>query len=178
MLAEVLDLGIDLNAWPWIWLVIAVFFAIIELTVLAGSFVLLPFSISAFAASLLGFYDVSIEIQWFVFIFGGGVIWIGLYRYAQRFAGQNEIAPGVGAERLIGLTGIVTTRIDPDDTDRLGRVAIDSEVWGALCDEHPIEQGTKVRVVEMHGTRVRVVPAGASPAEPAATDESPTSEDT
>ena len=59
-----LDLGIDLNLWPWVWLGVGVFFAVIELTVLAGSFVLLPFAISAFAAALLGFYDVAIEIQW------------------------------------------------------------------------------------------------------------------
>ena len=48
-----LDLGIDLNLWPWIWLGIAVFFALIELTVLAGSFVLLPFAVSALAAAIL-----------------------------------------------------------------------------------------------------------------------------
>lgn len=171
MLAEVLDLGIDLDVWPWVWLVIGVFFAIIELTVLAGSFVLLPFAVSAFAASLLGFYDAAIEIQWFVFIFGGALLWIALYRYAQRFAGNNEIAPGVGAERLIGLTGIVTTRIDPDDTDRLGRVSIDSEVWGALSDGGVLEEGAKVKVTEMHGTRVRVTALeGADEAEPTPED--------
>ena len=104
MLAEVLDLGIDLDVWPWVWLAVGVFFAVIELTVLAGSFVLLPFSISAFAASLLGFYNASIEVQWFVFIFGGGVLWILFYRYAQRFAGNNEIAPGVGSPVPGGLT--------------------------------------------------------------------------
>lgn len=157
MFAQVLDLGIDLDVWPWVWLVIAVFFALIELTVLAGSFVLLPFAVSAFAASLLGFYDVSIELQWLAFIGGGAVLWVALYRYAQRFAGKNEMAPGVGADRLVGLTGIVTTRVDPDDTDRKGRVTIDGEVWGALSNDCIIEPGTRVRVVQMHGTRVRVV---------------------
>ena len=162
MLAEVLDLGIDLNAWPWVWLVIGVFFAVIELTVLAGSFVLLPFSISAFAASLLGFYDASIEVQWFVFGFGGGALWILFYRYAQRFAGNNEIAPGVGAERLVGLAGIVTTTVDPDDTERRGRVAIDGETWGALSDGGVLPEGTHVTVTDMAGTRVRVV-SGSDP---------------
>ena len=70
-----LDLGIDLNLWPWVWLGVAVFFAVIELTVLAGSFVLLPFAVSALAAALLGFYDVAIEIQWLVFVVGGGEIY-------------------------------------------------------------------------------------------------------
>jgi membrane protein implicated in regulation of membrane protease activity len=171
MLAQVLDLGIDLDIWPWVWLIIAALFAVIELTVLAGSFVLLPFAVSAFIASLLGFYDVSIEIQWFAFIFGGAALWILMYRFAMRIAGDNEMAPGVGADRLVGLTGIVTTRVDPDDTDRKGRVTIDGEVWGALSDNCIIEPGTRVRVIQMHGTRVRVVaidtgsdPAGA-PAE-------------
>jgi len=157
MLAEVLDLGIDLDVWPWVWLFIAVFFAIIELTALAGSFVLLPFAASAFAASLLGFYNASIVVQWFAFVFGGAALWIVTYRYVRGFAEQHEPTPGVGAERLVGLTGIVTSRVDPDDSDRRGRVTIGGEIWGALSDEIVLEQGTKVRVVEMLGTRVRVV---------------------
>jgi len=153
----VLDLGIDLNVWPWVWLGIAVVFAIIELTVLAGSFVLLPFAVSAFAASLLGFYDVPIEIQWFVFAVGGGVLWILLYRYAKRFAGENELEPGVGADRLIGLEGIVTTAIDPDDTDRRGRVTAHGEIWGAIsASGRVLPVGTHVRVMAVNGTKVVV----------------------
>jgi len=132
----VLDLGIDLNLWPWIWLGVAVFFALIELTVLAGSFVLLPFAVSALMAALLGFYDVAIEIQWLVFAGGGALLWIVLYRYARNFAGDNELEPGVGADRLVGLTGIVTSPIDPDDTDRRGRVTAHGEVWGNVARRH------------------------------------------
>lgn len=152
-----LDLGIDLDFWPWVWLAIAVVFAIIELTVLAGSFVLLPFAVSAFAAALIGFYDVPIEIQWLVFVGGGALLWIGLYRYARRFAGENEIAPGVGADRVVGLDGIVTTSIDPDDTERRGRVTLHGEVWGATSHSgRPLTVGTHVRVVSVNGTRVVV----------------------
>ena len=154
-----LDLGIDLNVWPWVWLGIAVFFAIIELTVLAGTFVLLPFSISAFAASLLGFYNVPIEFQWLVFVGGGAILWVILYRYAQRFAGENEMSPGVGADRVVGLTAIVTATIDPDDTDRRGRVSVQGEIWGALTDQDaPLVEGSKVRVNSVNGTRVVVEP--------------------
>jgi membrane protein implicated in regulation of membrane protease activity len=153
----VLDLGIDLNLWPWVWLGIAVFFALIELTVLAGSFVLLPFAVSAFAAALLGFYDVAIEIQWLVFVAGGALLWIVLYRYAQRFAGANELQPGVGADRLVGLSGIVTTAIDPDDTERRGRVTAHGEVWGAISESgRPLAQGTHVKIVAVNGTKVVV----------------------
>lgn len=152
-----LDLGIDLNVWPWIWLGVAVFFALIELTVLAGSFVLLPFAVSALAAALLGFYDVAIEIQWLVFAGGGALLWILLYRYAKNFAGDNELEPGVGADRLIGLSGIVTSPIDPDDTERRGRVTAHGEVWGATSQNGTaITAGTHVRIVAVSGTKVVV----------------------
>ena len=159
-----LDFGIDLDLWPWIWLGIAVFFAVVELTVLAGSFVLLPFSVSAFAAALLGFYDVPIELQWLVFVAGGAILWVVLYRYAKRFAGENELEPGVGADRLVGLEGIVTTTIDPDDSDRRGRVTAHGEVWGAISsDRSVLTVGTHVRVIAVNGTKVTVQPLDPSP---------------
>lgn len=152
-----LDLGIDLNVWPWVWLGVGVVFALVELTILAGSFVLLPFAVSALAASLLGFYDVAIEIQWLVFIGGGALLWVALYRYAKVFAGKNELAPGVGADRLVGLTGIVTTAIDPDDTQRRGRISTHGEVWGALSESgRPLPVGTHIEIVSVTGTRVIV----------------------
>jgi membrane protein implicated in regulation of membrane protease activity len=152
-----LDLGIDLTVWPWVWLFIAVLFSLIELTILAGSFVLLPFAVSAFAASLLGFYDVAIEIQWAVFVIGGGVLFVGFTRWARRFLRDNRMAPGVGADRLVGMIGMVTEPILPDDIDRLGRVSIDGEVWGALATtEEALPKGARVRISAMQGTRVLV----------------------
>ena len=164
MASAVLDLGIDLNIWPWVWLTIGVLFAVIELTILAGSFVLLPFSASAFAAALLGFYDAGIEIQWSVFIFGGALLWILLYRRVMKFTGESDLAPGVGADRLVGMTAIVTVTIDPDDTERRGRVKIEGEVWSALTNGAiALTEGSKVTVTEMHGTRVIVTPLIAAP---------------
>jgi membrane protein implicated in regulation of membrane protease activity len=175
-LVLVLDLGIDLNVWPWVWLGVGVVFALIELTVLAGSFVLLPFAVSALAAALLGFYDVSIEIQWLVFIGGGALLWIGLYRYAKTFAGNNELAPGVGADRLVGMEGIVTVTVDPDDTERRGRVNARGEIWGAISlTGQVLPVGTHVEIVEVNGTKVVVrsteptgpmTPPNAPPANP------------
>ncbi len=154
-----MDLGIDLDVWPWVWLIIAVGFALIELTVLGGSFVLLPFAASAFAAAILAHYDVAIEVQWAVFLAGGGLLFFVLARWARGFLKDNELTPGVGADRLVGRPGIVTVDIDPDDTDRRGRVAVDGEVWGALTTlERALPTGMKVRVAAMQGTRVVVEP--------------------
>jgi membrane protein implicated in regulation of membrane protease activity len=163
----VLDLGIDLNAWPWMWLGIGVVFAIVELTLLPGSFVVLPFALSAFAASIAGFYDVSIELQWVIFVVGGGVLWFVMYRFARRWVDDNQIAPGVGAARLVGLTAIVTRTIDPDDTDRQGRVSVNGEVWGALTENDTmLETGAKVTITEVNGTRVVVRAVNDVPAPP------------
>jgi membrane protein implicated in regulation of membrane protease activity len=176
MIAEgVLDLGIDLNAWPWVWLSIAVVFALIELTLLAGSFVLLPFAVSAFVASILGFYEVPIEIQWGVFVGGGGLLFWVAIRWLRKFVDEHDTPPGVGADRLVGMTGIVTEAISISDVTRRGRVNIAGEVWGALAvDEATIEPGVHVQVRSVQGTRVFVEPIPTATTPPAATSEEPT----
>jgi membrane protein implicated in regulation of membrane protease activity len=157
---RVLDFGIDLDVWPWVWLVTAVVFALVELIFVGGSFIILPWAISAFIAALLGFYDVPIEIQWAEFVLGGAGLFAVLLRWAQRVSDDSVSTPGVGAGRLVGLTGIVTTAIDPDDTDRKGRVTVLGEVWGALAaDDGGIPIGAKVKVLSMQGTRIVVEPA-------------------
>ena len=158
MFAAVLDLGIDLNVWPWIWLGMAVLFAIIELVVVGGSFIILPWALSAFFAAVLAFYDVRIEIQWAVFVFGGAVLFVFLYRWAQRFMKEHTMAPGVGADRLVGMTAIVTVPVQPDDLDRRGRVNIDGEIWGVVDSDYALPVGSKVTVTAMKGTRVVVTP--------------------
>ncbi len=154
-----LDLGLDPDIWPWIWLGAAVVFALVELAVVGGSFIILPWAVSAFAAAILAFYDAPIELQWTVFVFGGGILFFILYRWAQRFMRDVPRVPGVGAGRLVGMTGIVTTEISPDDQDRKGRVQIEGEVWGALADgDGGIAIGQRVKVLAMQGTRVVVAP--------------------
>lgn len=154
-----LDLGVDPNLWPWVWLFIAVSFTLIEVTVLGGSFVLLPFAVSAFASAILGFYDVSIEIQWAVFVFGGAVLWVGFYRWARSFLRENVLPPGVGADRLVGMLGVITTDVTRDDAERRGRISVAGEVWGATAaTDATLVAGTRVRITSLEGTRVVVEP--------------------
>jgi membrane protein implicated in regulation of membrane protease activity len=154
-----LDLGIDLDVWPWVWLGTAVLFALVELTFIGGTFVLLPFAASAFVAAVLAFYDVRIEIQWAVFVGGGLVLFLVLYRWVRRFLARSSLPIGVGADRLIGTIGIVTVAVEPGDVARRGRISVEGEVWGALSrDEQFIATGTQVRVTAVVGTRVLVEP--------------------
>jgi membrane protein implicated in regulation of membrane protease activity len=160
MLSAVLDLGIDLEVWPWVWLGTAVVFALVELIVVGGSFIILPWAVSAFFAAILAFYDVAIEIQWAVFVFGGAALFLFMYRWAQRFMARHTMQPGVGADRLVGLTGIVTIPIDPDDTSRRGRITVEGEVWGVTDAVRAYAEGERVRITAMKGTRVVIEPAG------------------
>ena len=154
-----LDLGIDLDVWPWVWLGTAVVFALVELILVGGSFIILPWAASAFVAAILAFYDVPIEVQWSVFVFGGGVLFALMYRWAQKFARTQVMEPGVGAGRVVGLTGTVISEIDPDDADRKGRVSVAGETWGALAEgDGGIPAGSKVKVLAVKGTRVVVAP--------------------
>ena len=154
-----MDLGVDLDVWPWVWLVVAVSFTLIEVTILSGSFLVLPFALSAFAASLLGFYDAPIEVQWAVFALGGGVLWVGFYRWARSFLRNHVLPAGVGAERPVGMVGTVTVAVMPGDTDRRGRISVDGEVWGAISDDDvPLEAGTRARITAMRGTRAVIEP--------------------
>jgi membrane protein implicated in regulation of membrane protease activity len=85
-----------------------------------------------------------------------------MYRWASRFLKDNNLPPGVGADRLVGLVGVVTVPITPDDIDRRGRVSIDGETWGALGpDDDVLATGTRVLIEAMQGTRVVVTRFGA-----------------
>ncbi len=72
------------------------------------------------------------------------------------------------------MVGIVTEPLLPDDVARSGRVSIASEVWGAHTrHDERVERGTRVRVVEVEGTRVVVEvvgPTHRSEIEPSETD--------
>lgn len=171
-----LDLGLSLDLWPWVWLVVAVVFTLIELTVLGGSFMVLPFGVSAFIASLLGFSGVDVAIQWAVFGGGGAVLFLVFWRYQALVQKGNVLPPGVGAVRLVGMTAVVTSAIDPADPEAHGRVTVDGDSWGALTDGTGVlPEGTRVRITDVEGTRVKVEPAdapvdGPSPPDPPVTD--------
>lgn len=154
------DLGVSLDLWPWVWLVIAVAFLLLELTVLGGSFMVLPFGVSALLASLLGFSGVGVGVQWSTFVLGGGLLFLLFWRYQSLVQRGNELPPGVGAVRLVGLTGMVTEPIDPTDAAGRGRIVVDGEDWGAMAAEGTavLPAGTRVRITDVQGTRVLVVP--------------------
>ena len=85
-----------------------------------------------------------------------------MYRWVRGFLDQHELPGGVGAGRLVGESGVVTVDIEPDDTDRRGRVDDRRRGMGRAEQgrRSASAAGTRVRVAAVVGTRVVVEPIG------------------
>ena len=68
--------------------------------------------------------------------------------------------PMLGASGLVGQVGVARTRLAPE-----GQVSVQGEIWRAIADGAPIEEGAPARVVDVHGLTLKVVKAG-NPGDP------------
>jgi len=142
------------ESWRWIWLGAAVLFGIGEMAS-PGSFFLAPFAIGATVAAILAFADVPIVGEWAAFVGISLGTFLALRPLARRLDAQGS-SEGVGSRRLIGRSGVVLDEIRPGT---VGTVRIDSEEWRASApSSEVIPAGEAVRVTEMEGTRVVVIP--------------------
>lgn len=143
------------DTWIWIWLVAAFVFAVGEMGS-PGSFFLLPFAIGSLAASGLAFAGIGLVGEWMAFI-GVSVASLVAMRPVARRLDQSDVDYGIGARRLIGQSAAVTQEIP--GKGELGMVKVQREEWRAeSLDGASIAHGTTVRVAEVEGTRVVVVP--------------------
>jgi len=145
--------------WAAIWLAAAAAFGIGEL-LLAGSFVLLPFAAGAIAASIVSLTGVHFLLTWLVFILVSGGSFFALRPFARRLDANAPEVAGIGANRLVGVSGVVLAPISATPGDA-GLVKIGTEEWRAdTRDGVALSAGTKIRVIEVQGTRVMVEPIG------------------
>lgn len=143
------------DTWIWIWLIAAFVFAVGEMSS-PGSFFLLPFAIGALGAAGLAFADVGLVGEWIVFIAISLAALVAMRPLARRLD-QSDADRGIGARRLVGQSAIVTQGIP--GKGELGMVRVEREDWRAeSLDGVPVPSGSTVRVAEVEGTRVVVVP--------------------
>jgi membrane protein implicated in regulation of membrane protease activity len=145
------------ETWRWVWLVASLVLIGGELIV-PGTFILLPFGISAAAAAVLSFLGVATGWTWAVFVGLGIVLFLIMWRYARRWAASTTMPVGVGADRMVGETGPVVADV-PASPSGSGEVRIRGELWRA--ESHtgdPIGTGTVVQIIGVKGTRVVVSP--------------------
>ena len=143
------------GAWAFAWLVVAAAFGVGEM-LMAGSFFMLPFAIGGVAASIASFAGVSVPVGWSVFIVTSIIVFLGLKPLANRLNNALPNPIGIGANRLVGGTGVVATEI-PAGSSGLGMVLIGGEQWRAeTSNGSGLGAGTEVRIIAVEGTRVIV----------------------
>jgi len=140
--------------WRWIWLGAAVLFGIGEMAT-PGAFFLAPFGVGAGIAAILAFAGVGLAGEWGAFVVISVAAFVALRPLARRLD-QGTGSEGIGSRRLIGRDGTVLQPIGP----ATGLVRVDSEEWRAESATGTfIDTGEQVRITEVTGTRVIVVPS-------------------
>jgi membrane protein implicated in regulation of membrane protease activity len=142
---------VDNEVWRWLWTVLAVVMGIGE--IFTAGFFLLPFAIGAGAAAILAWAGSAVIAQWLVF-FGVSIFSLA---YLRRFISRQDEGdqPRIGANRWVGLEGIVINDIDP--ISGAGMVKVESEEWRAVAPQ-AIPAGQKIVVTDVRGARLVVEP--------------------
>jgi len=142
------------ETWRWIWLGAAVFLTAGEMAI-PGSFILIPFGISAFVAMIAALAGANIAAGWTIFVVLGTLLFCVFWRISARSMRDMPSPEGAGEARLIGAAGSVLETI-PDSPSGSGLVAVGAEKWRAVTDGTAIDVGTQVTVTGVKGTRVIV----------------------
>ncbi|HAA65766.1 MAG TPA: hypothetical protein DCY36_03175 [Acidimicrobiaceae bacterium] len=142
------------ETWRWIWLVIAGVLIAGEMFV-AGSFILIPFGISAAVAMVMAFFGAPLILDWVVFVGLGAVLFSVFWKKSRKSMAAMESPPGAGHDRLIGALGQALEDI-PDGPSSSGLVKTGGEEWRAISDSGPILSGSVIEIIEVRGTRVVV----------------------
>jgi membrane protein implicated in regulation of membrane protease activity len=142
------------DAWVW-WVVIAVIFAIVEVTTL--SLVFAMFAGGALAAALVDVVDgdannVFLQIVAFVVV---SVALLGVVRPVARRHLMHSPETRTGVAALVGSRALVVERVDGHG----GRVKLAGEVWSARSyDGHAVlEPGESVDVIQIEGATALVL---------------------
>ena len=80
------------DTWRWIWLVIAAVLITGEMFV-AGTFILIPFGLSAAVAMVLAFFGAPLIIDWIVFVGLGGALFSIFWRTVSQIRKIFSLKP-------------------------------------------------------------------------------------
>ena len=135
----------------WVWMALAAVFVVGEM--FTAGFFLLWFGVGAAVAGILALLGLSFPWQLAAFVVVSGVMLAASRRFADRFSKKQP--PGIGADRFIGLTGLVLEEID--NASNTGQVRLQKEEWRADSETgEVIPVGARVEVVRLDGTHLVV----------------------
>jgi membrane protein implicated in regulation of membrane protease activity len=141
-----------MSALPWFLVCLA---ALLLESALPGFFHFACLALGALGAALASLAGAADRVIWGTFV---GITCLGLFGLAplmRRWAAAIPDRP-VGFDALAGQEGVIESEAGP--CVRLDRGGL----WLALLDQ-PLPPGTRVEVIEVKGTRLRVRPIGSHP---------------
>ena len=131
----------------YIWLVIAVTLAIIEMS--TANLVSIWYIISAVASMLTALFIDSVAVQVAVFVLGGTILLLMTKNAIKKILPVNI---KTNIDRIIGMKGIVTKKITKKIS---GEVKVDGKFWTAIADEE-IQENDTVIILEINSTKLKV----------------------
>ena len=135
----------------WIWMAIAALFVVGE--IFTQGFFLLWFGIGAAVAGACAIFGLGVGWQLGAFVVVSGLLFVVSRRFAEKISKQQP--PGIGADRFVGLEGIVLEEID--NVKNTGRVRVQKDEWRADSETgEPIPGGTQIVVTRLDGTHMVV----------------------
>ncbi len=135
---------------PAVWIGIGLVLAALEMVV--PGLVIIWFGVGAVVAGVVAFFVSNPYVHYGIFLVVSG-LGVFLAQWIGKKITKPEPEP-VGALRLSGVVGVVVKAINPPEA---GRVKVTGEEWRAEAGV-PIEEGVKVKVVRVDGTRLIVEP--------------------
>lgn len=150
----------DSDIWRWIWIIVIAGFLVGEMFT-PGTFFFLPFAIGALGAAIAAFAGGSIAVQWVLFL-GLSVLTSLSFIPLRKRLDRIEPPMGVGSQRILHQEGVIIASISAGPAGS-GAVRIGREEWRAeSVDHHAIAEGEIVKVVDIRGTGVLVIPVSPS----------------
>ncbi len=135
----------------WIWIAMAALFIIGE--IFTQGFFLLWFGIGAAVAGILAILGLGVGWQLGAFVVVSGALFVASRRLAEKISKKQP--PGIGADRFVGLDGIVLEEID--NVKNTGRVRVQKDEWRADSETGEIiPEGELIVVTRLDGTHMVV----------------------
>jgi len=136
------------------WIIAALLLFIAEMFV--PGFWLACVAIGSLLAGIVALLPIGLPLQVVTFAVTTLASFIGIRPFLIRhFQLGQDSGLRTNVDALLGKTGRVTERIDPDS--HRGRVIVDGEDWrGASLDNVVLEPGTRITVIQVDGTTLVV----------------------
>ena len=131
-----------------VWLAVIIILAVLESITI--NLTTIWFVASGLVALLLSFITDNYLIQFGVFVVLGVILLVTTKPLLQKSLKAKK--EPTNAERIIGMTGIVTEKITRNQN---GEVKVDGKKWTAYADK-TINKDTPVKILKINGVKVKV----------------------